>query len=258
MSLSPGWLMGCCLLEIVRIEMKKTLIALGAFVGLVTACGGGGGSNTVGGSSTQVASSLSFDLRSAYVQYYVTPSVHKSSIVGTAGSDSIIGSSTITNGAPTEGTFEGLQAFQRTSTTTGSTIINGKNTYPLDSTMVTWVDTNYQPLGFSATNHIVIDGTAALPNNIRVGDTGTLYTAKIFSDKTKATFLGTLTSTYVVEADTSITAFVSQINTLRDTSGKVTSTESTQFRITKENKISPIKQTQTDYTTGLSATATVE
>jgi hypothetical protein len=221
-----------------------------AAITLLAACGGGGG-----GSSGPVASTSSFNLLATYAATFSGPQVNNFTLTGTSGSTSISGSGTATTGNTTTGTFEGQSALQRTTTVTGSFTANGTS-YPLNSSCVDWVTTNFVPLGIVCTEYEVVTGTPTLPTAVHVGDTGTVYTANRYSSSSKTTLLGTVTETYVVEADTASTVLVTLIDTYKNTSNVTTKTESSQLRITTSNTYTRVKDTLLDVTNNLSMTLT--
>lgn len=230
---------------------KLKYAAAVATLSLLAACGGGGG-----GSSGPVASTSAFNVLAAYVGTFTSPSTNTFSIAGTSGSNQITGSGTATTGNVTSGTFEGLASLQRTTTVTGSFSVNGTS-YPLASSVVSWMDSNYVPRGSDgAGEYTVISGTPTLPSSVHVGDTGPVYTANRYTSSSKTTPVGTLTSTYVVEADTASTALVTLINTYKNTSNVTTKVATAQFRITTANTFTRIKETLLDNTNNLSMTLT--
>jgi hypothetical protein len=229
------------------INTIKLLLAT-ASVALLTACGGGGG-----GTPTVVASTSTFNILAAYVSTFTSTSVNPFTITGTSGSTAITGSGTATVGSVTSGTFEGNAALRRSTTVTGSFTANGQ-TVPLNATSVSWTDSNYVPLGSVDDEYTVINGTPTLPTAARVGDTGPVYTANRYTSSAKTTSVGTITSTYVVEADTASTALVTLINTYKNTSNTTTKIGTAQFRITTGNSFTRIKETLLDYSNNLNLT----
>lgn len=209
------------------------------------ASSGGGSSNSV-----PILSTSSFNLLSAYISTIATPSTYNFTISGTVDSLAITGSGAEAIGSVSNGTFESRTALQRTTTITGSLQINGES-YPLNSSEVSWTDLNYVPLGSVGEEYTVINGTASLPTAIRVGDTGSIYVANRYADSSKLTSLGTVTSTYVVEADTASTALVTLINTYKSNSNLTERISTSQFRINTQNSLTRVKTTGYDSSNGL-------
>jgi hypothetical protein len=226
--------------------MKRLSVAVVLVVASLIGCGGGGG----GSPAAPVASTDNFPLTTI-----LTNSLQSSSntftISGTSSGAAVSGSGTVTRGSLSAGTFEGSAAQQRTTTVTGSFTVNG-STYSLNSSQISWVDSNNSPVGESGgTDYVVVTGTPTIPATIRVNDTGTLYTANRYSNNTKSVLRGTLTLTYVVEADTASTALLTLIRAEKDTSGTTTSTSSAQARITPAGGLSRVKETSLEGATSL-------
>jgi len=234
------------------LKLIKTLTAVSALA-LMTACGGGGGGGG-GGAAAPVASTDTFPLMTVYTNSLTTSSSNNFTISGTVSGVAVTGSGTVTFGNLSAGTFEGVAAQQRTTTATGSIVVNG-TTVPLNSSSIDWVDSNYVPKGESGgTDYIVVTGTPTIPTAARVNDTGTLYTANRYSNSTKSVLRGTETVTYVLEADTATTALLKLIITEKDNSNTTTSTSSTQFRITPAGAFTRVKETLVEGTTNLTIT----
>jgi len=205
--------------------MFKTLLGLIVLFS-ITACGGGGG-----GSSGPVASTSAFPLRQANINSFVAGTTNFT-LSGTYSNAQASGSGTETDSALTSGTFEGISGFQQT-TNTSLTIIAGGVSTPSTSVSTSWFDTNYNPIGVTGDEYVVIDQPVGqLPVAAHVNDTGTWLTAKRYSDSTKATLNGTTTITYKLNADTATTALLSLIRVDKDNSGALISTETQVYRIT--------------------------
>ena len=217
---------------------KIKFLTATAVLSLLSACGGGGGSV-----SGPVASTESFNLKTVWANTLTSSSSNNYTISGTVNGVAVSGSGTVTRGNLSAGTFEGLPAQQRTTTATGSVVVNGV-TVPLNTSSIDWVDSNYLPKGESGgEDYVVVTGTPTIPTIARINDTGTLYTANRYSSSTKADLRGASRATYVVEVDTSSTALVTLIIEERNTSNVTTSTSSAQFRITPSGTFTRIKET---------------
>jgi hypothetical protein len=232
----------------------KLLIAV-ASLSLLSACGGGGSSG--GGTPAPVASTSAFNLQAAYKSNYTASASYKISVTGTYGAYPVTGSATAVQGNVTSGTFEGKPALQQAVSILGTITVNNQ-TGPLATSSISWVDTNYMPLGTSGgSEYIVVNGTASIPTAAKVNDTGAVYTAKRYTTSAKTSLLGTRTVTYVVEADTATTALVTLISVDKNNSGTTTVTATEQYRVTTANTFTKIKETGVDNTNGLSLTLTV-
>ena len=215
-------------------------------------CGGGGG-----GTSVPVASTSTFNLQAAYKSYYATSASYKFNITGTYGANPISGSGSAVVGTVSSGTFEGQSALQQTTTVTGSFIANNQ-TIPLAASSISWVDTNYMPRGTSGgSEYIVVDASASIPIAAKINDTGSVFTAKRYTTSAKTTLLGTRTVTYVVEADSGTTALVTLIDVDKNNAGTMTSTATSQYRITTANTFTKIKETLVDNVNGISLILTI-
>lgn len=228
------------------LKLIKTISAVSALA-LMTACGGGGGG---GGAAAPVASTDTFPLTTILANSLQSSS-NTFTVTGTSSGNAITGSGTATRGSLSAGTFEGAAAQQRTTTVTGNVTANG-TTVALNSSSVSWVDSNNVPVGESGgTDYVVVTGVPTIPATVRVNDTGTLYTANRYSNNTKSVLRGTMTVTYVVEADTATTALLTLINTEKDNSNTTTSTNSAQIRITPAGTFTRIKETAVEGSTSL-------
>lgn len=219
--------------------MLKKLAAL-FFSFLLVACGGGGGGSSSG--SGVVASTLAFPLRQININQLENSSSAPFTVSGTYNGYSVTGSGNITDSRlMRDATFEGKSALKQTSTITGSITVNGQ-TAPLSSSDTTYVDPNYVLLGNSG-NYYIVYADYSIPTSVYVNDTGTLVTGKKYASSINKTLLGTLTVTYVVEADTATTALVSIIFTDKDSYGTVTETQTNQYRITADGTSARVKFT---------------
>jgi hypothetical protein len=227
----------------------KLTIATVIFI-LLSACGGGGG----GGAAAPVASTDLFPLMTVYTNTIATSSSNNYTISGSVSGFAVSGSGTVTRGNLSAGTFDGAPAQQRTTTATGSFTVNS-TTVPLNTSSITWVDSNYVPKGESGSDeYVVVTGTPTIPTSARVNDTGTLYTANRYASSSKAVLLGTTRATYVVEADTANTALVTLILEEKNTSNATTTTSSAQLRITPLGTFTRIKETVVEGTSALTLT----
>lgn len=213
----------------------------------ISACGGGGGSTAPTG---PVASTETFQLRTAYVNYVTETRSLPFTVTGTTSGQSVTGSGTATQGALTSATFESQAAQQKTTTVTGSITANG-TTIPLSSSSTTYVDSNYNPLGISGTDYAVVTSGTSIPTTARVNDTGNLYSTIRYASSTKATLRGTQTVSYVLEPDTASTALLKIISTERDSYNTVTSNSTTTFRMTPAGALTRISETSVQGATSI-------
>lgn len=202
-----------------------------------------------GGSQPQnkVVSTNFFNLKTAYASFVSTPFQITFSASITKNGVTAKGSGSLTQGSAQSGTFESAVAQKVVTSIRGSISGNG-NTFSLDNTSADYFDSNYNLLGRDGTSgYSVVDGLFNLPASVKVGDTGDLYSLKKYSNSTKSALTGTEKVSYLIEADTASTALVSILTVEKDTNSKVTSQDTTQYRISADNKLTPIKETLNDY-----------
>lgn len=214
-------------------KMFLKLILAATSFSFITACGGGGG-----GTGTET-STQKFNLLAAYTSEFEKNTFHRFTATGDGG---LTGAGTVTRGVATSGIFEGKSALQRTVVVTGNLNINGVVT-PLNSVTVQWANNSLLPAGSVGDEYSVVFGAVNIPNEIIVGDTGILFSSNRYSNSSKTIQLGTVVSSYVVEADTATSAMVTIINTHRSISNQLQHTTTEKLKITADNKITRINQT---------------
>jgi hypothetical protein len=230
------------------------LVASLAITATLVACGGGGDS----GPAAPVVSTESYQFRNVYVNYITTSQTKQYTISGTSSGVAVTGTGVVTFGNVSPANFEGRAVLSRSVTATGSLVVNGQSV-PLNTTSTAYFDSNYNPVGGVSTEYEVINSTPpSIPQTVKIGDTGILYTFNRYPTSTKAFSLGTNTVSYVIEPDTATTALVTIIGTEKDTSGKLTSSSSAVFRATASGNITLVKETSTDYTSNTTLTATYQ
>lgn len=209
-----------------------TILALALSTTFLAACGGGGDTPAPTG---PVASSLSFPLQSGYRALVANGLSKNFTVSGTCTGSGNKSSSPATTAA----TFEGVAGLSATSTLT----ISLTNCTPASTavTSTAYFDTNYDPRGFNSVgvNYGVYLTPLVIPTSVAVGGTGTAGTATLYTDSTKTTPNGSIVLSYVVEADTSTTAIVNLIANMYNTSGTLTATERSRFRITSTGALTP-------------------
>lgn len=216
---------------------------------LLVACGGGGG----GGSSGPIASTETFQLRTAYVSYINGSGSWPFTISGSTSGVNLTGNGTETAGSVASATFEGQAAQAKTTTATGTFSANGQS-YPLATTTTAYVSSNYDPLGFNGSEYEVVSTSTPIPVTARVNDTGTWYSSVRYTSSSKATRAGTATATFVLEPDTASTALLKIIHIEKDTSGTVTSTNTSTFRMTPAGALTRLSETILEGSTTLTLT----
>lgn len=178
-----------------------TLVLVAPLV--LVGCGGGGGG---GGDApapapetpTTTPSTSTFPAAAAY-RMYVAAAQQTNFTLSPLGFCS--GTATLTENVPTAATFEGNPAMRKPVTW----VMRFTNCVPstLTDTTEIFLDTNSSQVGESSVGegYAVLDRPLVLPATVKVGDMGTLATATVYSDNTKATQTATITYSYVAEAD---------------------------------------------------------
>jgi hypothetical protein len=143
--------------------------------------------------------------------------------------------------ASTSTTFEGQAALSSTAVL----VINFTNCTPaVNTTTVTgYTDLNYMPLGASGEKYIVYSGGFNVPNTAKVGDVGIVSNALRYTNSSKTTQDGTIQVSYIVEADTATTAFVTVITKTYTMANALESTVLTKYRVNSSNTMSLVSQT---------------
>lgn len=196
---------------------------------------------------------MSFQLRTAYVNYISRSGSWPFKVTGVESGVSFTCSGTETAGNVSSTTFEGQAAQAKTTTVTGSFNLNGQD-LPLAGSSTAYVGTNYDLLGFSGEEYEVVTSSKPIPATAKVNDTGNWYTADRYSNSSKTFRLGTSTATYVLEPDTASTALLKIIRTERDTRGNLTSTSTITFRMTPAGELTPLKETTIEESASVTVT----
>lgn len=221
-------------MKTVALFASALLVALG-----LVGCGGGGGDGPVTSIET-------FQLRTAFTNYLKSTQTHSGTLSGTYLGVSVSGNFTVTQGALSAGTFEGVAAERKTTLLTG-TITGTGGSVPIAASATSFWDSSYLPLGSSGgTDYEVVIGAAIIPATARVSDTALIFTANRYADSTKVTRRGTKEVTYAMEPDTASTALLKLIGINKDTGGTTTSTSSSTYRITPSGGLTRLSEFSTD------------
>jgi hypothetical protein len=216
----------------------KRLLSILTIPFFVAACGGGGGS------VEPVASTNTYQLQKAYVNYVTDSSSRGFTVSGTAGGDSLSGSGRVTSGALTAATFEGQSVLSKTSVITGN-IIRAGTAIPWSSSQTTYVDSAHKLVGSIGDEYIVANSFSMPSDAAKVNTTGSIFSATRYTNSTKSSVVGTRTATYALEPDTSSTALLKFVIVEKDTSGNTTSTGTSVFRVTPSGALTPISESDT-------------
>lgn len=213
---------------------KLVIFALAA--ALLTACGGGGGGGGAG-SSGPVASKLTFDASSGVRSLTASG---QSATFSVSSSNGCTGSASYAvSAANTSTTFEGQPALSSTAMLN----INYTNCIPSIISSTTtgfYTVTNYIPLGASGDKYLLYSDGFNVPSAVKVGDVGIFGNALRYTNSTKTTADGSAQLSYVVEADTENTAFITIATKGYNASNVLELTQLTKYRINSANALSLI------------------
>lgn len=235
--------------------MKTKMVIALVLVGLVTGCGGGSGGSTASAPPpAPVKSSDTFQIKTAYSNYLLDQGSQPFGITGTYNSKGVVypvtGSGRATWGTLTSSSWEGVFAYSKASTVTGNVTINGTTT-PLSGTSYTFVDANYNPLGYSGTEYVDVTSYNPVPVTAKVDYSAEWYKANVYSSSAKSSITATRTTSMTLEPDTEHTAIMVIISTDKETLGGSTGyVTSARFRITPAGLITRISESATDYFLG--------
>lgn len=211
--------------------------------GLLAGCGGGGGG---GNAWTPIASTEVFQLKTAWDNIARDTGTRTVTVSGTYAGLALSGSGSITQGGLVGTVFEGVTAQEKI-TTINATITRGGQTVTDTESASSYYDSNYLPLGsHSSAEYTIVNGSATIPATARVGDNGTAYSENRYADGTRASFLGTTTYTYRLDADSATTAIARVVGLEKDATGATTGTQTLLYRITPAGAATPISETVTD------------
>jgi hypothetical protein len=217
--------------------------------------GQGGESNRLSGTFQVIAAADGvYDTWRAWINISAGTIAMSFSSAGTVGGVSATASGTlITSWGLTPTTFESESALKRTASFTGTGIVGGQ-TITVENTVFSYLDVTYLPLGEQTGTYGVVTGMPTIPQTARVGDTGTLYSMLHYADSTKATLVGTSTTTYAVNAETPSTALVTITTTYKTPAGVVGSSDALTYRITPDGSATLVYEVNTEGTDVITTT----
>lgn len=208
--------------------MKNRALAflLGTTAALFAGCGGGGDSG---------ATTTSFPAQAGFRARIAAGSTDNFTLSGTC-----TGTATITNGAATPSTFEGVAGFAATQTATAT--VDLTNCTPATNTIsgTSYYDGSYTPLGSSIPGveyAKFLTAPPPLPTAVKVGDAAVYATLTTFTDSTKIIVTGQRVLSYVVEADTANTAVVNLVSKGYDMLHQPLFTQQSRYRIAADGTL---------------------
>lgn len=228
-----------------------TILALTLATTFLAACGGGGGNG--GLPAAPVTSTETFQVRAAYINYLNDTRTLPFTLSGSTSGLPVSGSGSLTQSSLTSSSFEGFSALQKTSTVNASLTANGM-TVPFSSTLISYVDSNYVPLGSVNDEYLVVTGAATIPVTGKVNDTGIWFSANRYSSSFKISLLGTEVVSYALLPDTASTALLNIIQVDKNLSGATTLTTTLRFRISPAGELTRLSEQAIDDTTHLTIT----
>lgn len=228
-----------------------TILALTLSAAFLTACGGGGGNG--GAPAAPVTSTATFQVRTAYINYLNATRTLPFTLSGTTAGIPVSGSGILTQSSLTNTSFEGVAALQKTSTVNASLTANGM-TMPLASTLVSYVDSNYVPLGSVNDEYLVVTGAITIPVTGQVNDAGIWFSANRYASSLKINLLGTEVVSYALLPDTASTALLDIIQVDKNLSGATTMTTTLRFRISPAGELTRLSEQALADTTHLTLT----
>ena len=216
-------------------NMKYLLILLAL---TLSACGGGGGGG--GGSNAPPPATipdpnLTVPFQTAMANlvnnginktFSVTGFVDNSTVNNPVPRTPITGSGTLTIGTPVSATFNGGSVLKATEVVTGSATANGQSTPIAGSAIVYYNASSYTVAGSSTGTATTVYAPYTNPSTVKAGSTGTLGTGS-----TGGIFATTTTSVYQVAGDSVSSLLVTLIDTVRESSGGKTTSQSV-YRVT--------------------------
>jgi hypothetical protein len=230
--------------------IQRILVASATAIALLlTACGGGDG----GGSASTVSSTETFQLRAGWINYISDTRSLPFSLTGSVSGTAVTGSGTLTQGSLSNAVFESQIALKKTTVITG-TIKGDGQSFPLGITTTTYIDSNYNPLGSSGPEYVVLVSGTPIPATARVNDTGIWYQSVRYASSAKTTRLGTATTSYALEPDTASTALLKIVTVDKDTYGTTTSTNTLTFRMTPTGGLTRLSEVGFEDVTTISIT----
>jgi hypothetical protein len=222
--------------------MRKNVLPALIITILLAACGGGGGG---GDSDTQIstetfqaATVFSNQINNGYVQNF---SITGSQVVN-GRTYKVTGSGTLVVSPAVGAVFENQAALMNVVSVDASVTVNGV-TLPVTSMAHSYSTSNYAPLGETNGEYCVVQGIATIPTAVQVGDTAQVGTMVCYADINKATTLGTVRLSYIVEADTTSTAVLNLISKEYDNSNTLLLTDEARWRLDTLGNVTWVSET---------------
>jgi hypothetical protein len=231
-------------------QPNKFLAVIFSF-GFFTGCNGGGDesdSSALIENKSAVTSTKTFPLKTAYANLLQNQSSSAFTFTASKANYTFItnlsGQGMLNTSALKPATFLGVQAFYKLSTWTG--LIKGENgiEIPLAASSSFFYDSNYNPLGEYIEGGFMKTNAYNIPQTVKVGDTGMLYSATRYRvyDSGKNDPIGKENMSYVIKPDSDNTALLTLIIETKDDYYD-SIYESATFRITDTGAITRLEET---------------
>lgn len=220
---------------------KPSLFVL-SISAVLTACGGGGGGGADSG--PEEASTMTFNVKSAYINELISSSKNNFGVSGKINGFDVTGTGSITSGGLSQDVFENKSALAQTSVISMTLMGNGQ-TIPVNTSTTAYYDSNYNYLGSLTDEYTVATSITNLPTAAKINDTGVVYTANIYPTRAKSYVSGTETTVYSLGSDTNTTAILTLTTTKRDSSGASIALQSERLRLTTTGTVQRLDATYT-------------
>lgn len=232
------------------------ILALFAVSSLLAACGGGG--SDAPATPTAPAAPLSIPLTTAIANMVNLSRSGALTVVGSASTSgqtvNLTGSGTYSE-ATTAGSFEGAPALRKTlavNATLVGTAAGQTASAPLNSSSDTYFDSNYKPLGATATgSYCTTTSYTAPPATGQAGTQGDWYRQDCYASSAKTTKLVTVAVKFEVNAD-SATSLLLKVTTLASTSNGTTVPATATYRVTSTGTVTPLSNSTAVTVSGVS------
>lgn len=220
-----------------------TILALTLSTAFLATCGGGGSGRSA--PASPVTSLEISPVQASYINYFNGSLTLPFTLSGTVAGIPVSGSGTVTQSSVSSTTFEGATALQKTTTINGFLTANGL-TKPLASTLVSYVDPSYMPLGSINSEYLAVTGN--------MDDTGEWFSTNSHSSSSKITLLDTEAVSYALQPDTASTALLRIIQADMNLSGATTMSSSLNFRMSPAGGHSRLSEHAAAHATDLTLT----
>lgn len=194
--------------------VKAAVVPAAAF--LLVACGGG--SDSVDEANTE----RQYPLRVIFKNLIERQGTSSAVLSGSAtdGEDTVqfVGSGSMTENS-SSGSFEGQTVIVKNIAVNGDLIVEGTSV-PFTNSAKNYFSPSFAPLGTSTNgSYCVVRGPFAIPEFVKVGDSGPFAEVDCYSSSSKLAKIGTSVQTYAIEAASNDGARLKIVEAVKNTSG---------------------------------------